>query len=127
MYKIELFTQKKIEKVGFFYVLRLKEKRSTWLISYISYDSICPQHLSSRKFDFIIFIYDRPMKKGTLTDVVIQTVLYQGCSVLYANTPVRTWEIGGIFLKRFSVDPPGGLGKFIETHLSPQRIDPDWL
>ena len=62
MYKIELFTQKKIEKVGFFYVLRLKKKRSTWLISY---DSICPQHLSSRKFDFIIFIYDRPIKKVT--------------------------------------------------------------
>ena len=90
IYHIEIFTQKKIENVGFFYVLRLKKKRSTRLISYISYDSICPQHLSSRKFDFIIFIYDRPMKKGTLTDVVIQTVLYQGCSVLYANTPVRT-------------------------------------
>jgi len=21
----------------------------------------------------------------------------------------------------------GGLGKFMQTHLSPQRIDPDWL
>ena len=49
------------------------------------------------------------------------------CIILIYYTPLHTWEIGRIFLKRFSVDPPAGLGKFMETHLSPQRIDPDWL
>ena len=102
IYHIEIFTQKKIENVGFFYVLRLKKKRSTRLISYISYDSICPQHLSSRKFDFIILIYDRPIKKGTLTAVVIQTVLYTRGVAFF--TQIRTCvleKLVGFFEKDF--------------------------
>ena len=108
MYKIELFTQKKIEKVGFLYVLRLKKKkkRSTWLISYISYDPICPQHLSSRKFDFIILIYDRPIKKGTLTAVVIQTVLYTRVVAFFTQIRTRVLEkLVGFFEKDFLLIP----------------------
>ena len=103
MHQIELFTQKNIENVGFFYVLRLKKKkRSTRLISYISYDSICPQHLSSRKFDFIILIYDRPIKKGTLTAVVIQTVLYTRVVAFFTQIRTRVLEkLVGFFEKDF--------------------------
>ena len=97
MYHRNIYSEK--DWKGWIFIrFEIKKKRSTWLISYISYDPICPQHLSSRKFDFIILIYDRPIKKGTLTDVVIQTLytLY-----LYILRPCILEKLVGFFKKDF--------------------------